>query len=188
MQLIGPFASPITTGSPGNGDITLRVVVITALIILASAAAVLAQPPEPAEKRLVEQVFLAKDNGAGQAGDPATLFSPTDIPIHCVVVLSNASQVTIKMQLVAVNVQGVKPDTPVVTTSYTTRDLQDRVFFTGKPSGTWVAGTYRADIYIDGNLVEKLEFRILPASLPAPSLNLQPKLPNKIKNTTAKKT
>ena len=165
----------------------LRVVVIIALVFLASTAAVLAQPPEPAENRLFEQVYLAKDNGAGRAGDPATLFSPTDIPIHCVVVLSNASQVTVRMELVAVNVKGVDPGKPVVSTSYTTKDLQDRVFFTGKPKGTWVAGTYRADIYIDGNLVEKLEFRILPASLPPPGLNLQPKLPSKTKNTTAKK-
>jgi hypothetical protein len=50
-----------------------------------------------------------------------------------------------------------------------------------------VAGTYRADIYIDGNLVEKLEFRISPASIRSPTLNLQPKLPSKTKNTTAKK-
>jgi hypothetical protein len=165
----------------------LQVVVTVAILFLASAAAVFAQPPEPAENRLFEQVYLAKDNGAGQAGDPATLFLPTDIPIHCVVVLSNASQVTVKMDLIAVNVPGVKAETKVISTSYMTRDLQDRVFFTGKPRGTWVAGTYRADIYIEGNLVEKLEFRILPAAIPAPSLNLQPKLPNKIKNTTAKK-
>ena len=166
----------------------LQVVVIIAFIVLASVLTVSAQPPEPAENRVFEQVYLDKDNGAGKAGDPATLFSPTDIPIHCVVVLSNASQVTVKMDLVAVNVQGVKPETKVVSTIYTTQDLQDHVFFTGKPRGTWVAGTYRADIYIDGTLVEKLEFRILPASIPSPSLNLQPKLPNKIKSTTAKKT
>ena len=165
----------------------MRVVVITALIFLVSILNVAAQPPEPAENRLFEQVYLAKDNGAGRAGEPTTLFSPTDIPIYCVVILSNASQVTVKMQLVAVNVQGVRPETPIVTTSYMTKDLQDRVFFTGKPRGTWVPGTYRADIYIDGNPVEKLEFRILPASLPAPSLNLQPKFPAKTKNATAKK-
>jgi len=91
------------------------------------------------------------------------------------------------MVLVAVNVPGVKPEKEVISSSYTTKDLQDRVFFTGKPRGTWVAGTYRADIYIDGNLVEKLEFRILPASIRSPTLNLQPKLPSKTKNTTAKK-
>ena len=166
----------------------MRVVVINALIFLASVVAVLAQPPEPAEKRLFEHVYLAKDNGAGQAGEPTTLFSPTDIPIHCVVVLSNASQVTVKMDLIAVSVPGVDKEKKVISSSYTTKDLQDHVYFTGKPRGTWVAGTYRADIYIDGNLVEKLEFRILPASLPAPSLNLQPKLPLKTKNATAKKT
>jgi len=165
----------------------LRVVITIAFIVFASALTVFAQPPEPAENRIFEQVYLAKDNGAGQAGNPATLFSPTDIPIHCVVVLSNASQVTVKMVLVAVNVPGVKPEKEVISSSYTTKDLQDRVFFTGKPRGTWVAGTYRADIYIDGNLVEKLEFRILPASIPSPTLNLQPKLPSKTKNTTAKK-
>ncbi len=52
----------------------LRVVVIIALVFLASTAAVLAQPPEPAENRLFEQVYLAKDNGAGQAGRPRDAF------------------------------------------------------------------------------------------------------------------
>lgn len=148
----------------------------------------MAQPPEPAENRLFEQVYLAKDDGLGNPGVEVSEFSPNDIPLHCVVVLSNVESATVKMELIAVGVARVKPGTPVVSASYTTSNYQDKVFFTGKPRGSWVAGEYRADIYINGNLVHKLPFRVLPASGTArPAPRSDPKQTSRQRSASARK-
>lgn len=167
----------------------MQVVVKLLLLILVSAAAVFAQPPEPAENRAFEQVYLAKDDGAGNPGEAANEFVSTDIPIHCVVVLSKTSPVTVKMNLIAVSVGGVKPEKEVISTSFKTDGEQDRVHFNGKPYKLWIPGTYRADIYIDGNLVGKFPFLIKGAAVaPKPAMNFQPKQPVKPRSTTAKRT
>lgn len=145
----------------------MQVVVKLLLIAAVFSGAAMSQPPEPLENRLLEQVYLAKDDGLGAPGEKRSEFVTTDIPIHCVVVLSNVESATVRMDLVAVGVAGVKPGTKVVSASYTTSDFQDQVYFTGKPRGLWVRGEYRADIFINGTLVDKRAFRVMPASAPA---------------------
>ena len=79
------------------------------------------------------------------------------------------------MNLVAVAVPGVKPETKVVSTSYTTRGNEDRVNFSGRPAGQWVAGRYRVDIFIAGAAVVSREFDVQkavqakPTTKPTPS-------------------
>ncbi len=154
-----------------------------------SVGVIMAQPPEPAENRVFEEVYLAKDDGSGNPGDEAAEFAPTDIPIHCVVVLAKASPATVRMDLIAVSVPGVRPGSkPIISTSYTTKDLQDRVFFAGRPEKLWIAGTYRADIFVDGNLVGKYPFVIRATSPPKPAIKSQQKQPVKLRSATAKKT
>ncbi len=129
------------------------------LISLFVAAGVYAQGdqvPAPA----VEEVYLAKDNGKGKAGDQVSEFSTSDIPIYCVVLLDTAAKVTVKMNFVAVNVSGVKTDTKVVTASYTTKDGQNRVNFSGRPDDKWTPGTYRVDIFLNGKIAKNVEFEI----------------------------
>lgn len=113
---------------------------------------------------IIEDAFLAKDDGNGKAGDAVTSFFTTDIPIYCVVQLSQRTVATVKMNFVAVSVPGVKPDTKVVTASYTTKPNQSRVNFTGTPFDKWNTGSYRVDIFVDGKLVKDLTFDIRPAS------------------------
>jgi hypothetical protein len=108
----------------------------------------------------INQVYLAKDDGSGHAGDPTTTFVPTDIPIYCVVQLESAIPTTVKMNLVAENVPGVKAETKVVSTSYTTKDGENRVNFNGRPAGKWTPGRYRAEIFVDGKLATNLSFEI----------------------------
>lgn len=115
--------------------------------------------PMPATP-LVEDVYLAKDNGEGKAGDQATEFRTTDIPIYCVILLDTTAKTTVKMNFVAVSVAGVKPDTKVVTASYTTKEGQNRVNFTGRPEGTWTPGKYRVDLFLDGKAATTVEFEI----------------------------
>jgi hypothetical protein len=72
------------------------------------------------------------------------------------------------MNLVAVAVPGVRADTKVVSTSYTTKDNQDRVNFTGRPAGQWVAGRYRVDIFVGGAAVVSREFAVQKAEQAKP--------------------
>ena len=109
------------------------------------------------------EIYLAKDDGTGKAGDEATSFVTTDVPIYCVVQLGSPLPTTVRMNLVAVAVPGVKADTKVVTTIYTTKDNEDRVNFTGRPAGQWVAGRYRVDIFVGGAAVMSREFAVQKA-------------------------
>lgn len=108
----------------------------------------------------IEGVFLAKDNGEGKAGEQVSEFRTTDVPIYCVVLLDANSKVTVKMNFVAVNVKGVKPETKVVTASYTTKEGQNRVNFSGRPDDKWTPGIYRVDLFLDGKPAKNLEFEI----------------------------
>jgi hypothetical protein len=134
------------------------------------------------------QIFVAKDDGQGLPGDPVEGFSTSDVPIHCVVKLDSSTAATVKMQFVAVDVKGVKPETRVITVSYKTDGVQDQVFFTGKPkSGPWVAGNYRVDIFVNNKLVGSKVFpigasTIKPAaqtSFVAPKPKPKPRKPGK---------
>ena len=129
-------------------------------MLLTLSVAVWAQASSAMPSVNVQDLYLAKDDGTGKAGDMATAFVTTDVPIYCVVQLDSSSPVTVKMNFVAAKVPGVKADTKVVTVSYTTKDGQNRVNFSGKPAGKWIAGNYRVDIFIDGKPARDLGFEI----------------------------
>lgn len=149
-----------------------------AMLFLGSLAAWAQEPPKAA-RAAVEDVYLARDDGGGRAGDVVSEFGTADIPIHCVVVLDASAKVTVKMNFVAVNVPGVKADSKVVSATYTTTETQNRVNFTGRPDGKWVPGRYRVDIFLDGKQEKQLEFNIRGAAvtLPAASKFIQPGRP-----------
>ncbi|MBK8809781.1 MAG: hypothetical protein IPN69_03500 [Acidobacteria bacterium] len=119
------------------------------------------------------EIYVAKDNGDGKAGDPVEAFSSSDVPIYCIVTLSSVKATTVKMNFIAVGVKGVKPETKAFSTSYTTNGKENQVNFTGKPGGdAWVAGTYRIDIYVDGQLAGSKAFPITGATaMPAAQTN-----------------
>lgn len=148
----------------------------------------LAQGDAPAPP-VVEEVYLARDNGEGKAGEQVSEFRTNDVPIYCVVLLDAASKVTVKMNFVAVNVAGVKPETKVVTASYTTKDGQNRVNFTGTPEGKWTPGRYRVDLFLDGKPAKNLEFEIKSTSGAVNSAvsGFQPTIPVKAKPKTVRK-
>lgn len=124
----------------------------------------------------VEEIYLAKDNGEGKAGEAATSFLTTDIPIFCVVQLSSMKPTLVKMNFIAAKVPGVKAETKVVSVSFKTNGKQNRVNFNGKPEGNWTAGTYRVDIFIDGKLAGSRELEIRKDATAAPAVkSFQPK-------------
>jgi len=144
-----------------------------------------AQAPQPQADVAVKDVYLAKDDGSGKAGEPVTSFVTTDVPIHCVVLLDSAKPANVKMNFVAVSVPGVKAETKVVSTSYTTKDGQDRVNFTGRPAKLWVTGKYRLDIFLDGKFVKDLQFDIQkPATATGNAELIGPKRSSKTKVPT----
>jgi hypothetical protein len=135
---------------------------IGAAILLCLSAAVLAaaQGNTPPPAPVIDDVYLARDNGNGKAGEQAAEFRTTDIPIYCVVVLESPAKVTVKMNFVAVKVTGVRPETKVVSATYTTSEKQNRVNFTGTPEGAWTPGRYRVDLFLDGQAARSVEFDI----------------------------
>jgi hypothetical protein len=124
----------------------------------------------------VEEIYLAKDNGEGKAGEAETSFLTTDIPIFCVVQLNSTKPVTVKMNFIAVKVAGVKAETKVVSVSFKTNGKHNRVNFTGSPEGAWIAGNYRVDIFVDGKLAGSKELEIQKSATANPAVkSFQPK-------------
>lgn len=158
-------------------------IILTLLCCLFFSFAAFAQTEEPQESATVESFWLARDNGSGKAGDETDVFHTNDIPIYCVVQLSSQAPATVKMNLVAVKVPGVKAETKVITVSYKTNGKQNRVNFTGKPDDVWTAGDYRIDLFIDGKPVGSKDFQIQKTAQqiesekqkPAPKTDTKPK-------------
>ncbi|MEO8650224.1 MAG: hypothetical protein ABI539_13745 [Acidobacteriota bacterium] len=128
------------------------------------------------------EIYLARDDGSGKAGEAESVFGINDVPIYCVVQLASDKPVTVKMNLVAVDVPGVKPETHVVSTTYTTKDNQDRVNFTGRPHGKWVAGKYRVDVFVEDQPAGSVGFSVqktlaLPKKLIPEGIVEQPNRP-----------
>jgi hypothetical protein len=134
--------------------------ILLTLILL--VVGISAQPPRPetVPASSVDDVYLARDDGEGKAGEVTSTFSPGDIPIHCIVVLSTADPAAVRMNFVAVKVNGVKPGSKIVSAAYGTSQGQDRVFFTGRPHGKWTAGSYRIDVFVNDKLEKSIDFEV----------------------------
>jgi hypothetical protein len=165
------------------GASTLKKIAIFFVVLLTFCFAASAQGPDAAQKSSVAEIYLAKDDGTGNAGEEAEGFVVTDVPIYCVVQLNSDQPVTVRMNLVAVRVSGVRAETRVVSSTYTTKDKQNRVNFTGKPYGQWVVGKYRADIYVNDALAGSKDFTIqkLPVPKDAVKPAVKPPVPARVR-------
>lgn len=143
--------------------------ILLTLILL--VVGIYAQPPSPetVPASSVDDVYLARDDGEGKAGEVTSTFGPADIPIHCIVVLTKADPAAVRMNFVAVKVNGVKPGSKIVSAAYATSQGQDRVFFTGKPHGKWTAGSYRIDVFVNDKLEKSIDFEVKGATVSAGS-------------------
>jgi hypothetical protein len=160
IQLKRAFAAQISSSRKICGGAPVKAILFLIFVLFSSNVFGQSEPNQIAAANVgVEKIYLAKDNG-GEAGEAAEVFSTTDIPIHCVVHLSLMNPAIIKMNFIAVNVQGVKPGTKVISVVYKTNGSQNEVNFTGKPEGVWIAGIYRIDIFVDGAAAGNKEFEI----------------------------
>ncbi len=109
---------------------------------------------------VIEEISLARDDGNGKAGEVTNKFITTDRPIYCIIQLNSEKSAIVKMNLVAVKANGLKPETKIITVNYTTKENQNHVTFTASPDVVWAAGTYRVDIFVDRKLTRSQTFEI----------------------------
>lgn len=148
------------------------------LLLFPVAAAAQLEPVSVAVSGAVADAFLAFANGDDGPGEESAEFKTTDNPIYCVVNLSGTDPQTVRMKLVAVRVAGLREGSQIVSTSYTTKDGENIVQFTGGPSKVWFVGKYRAEIFVDDKLEKTLEFDVKgPAAIPTSSFTEKPKQP-----------
>lgn len=116
--------------------------------------------PETAAAAGVAEISLARSDGNGKAGEAATNFITTDVPIYCLIRLASVKAATVKMNVVLVAAAGLKPERIVVAVVYKTDGKQTGVTFTASPERVWTAGAYRADIFLDGKAARSIDFEI----------------------------
>jgi len=136
---------------------------------------------------VIETVSLARDDGSGKAGETTDVFLTTDRPIHCFIQLSSIKPATVKLILVAVKAAGMPPETKSISVSYKTNGNQDQVNFNASPEGIWAAGSYRADIFINGKLAKSHGFEIEKSPKVAEQVKPSPPKSFVSRKNTAKK-
>jgi hypothetical protein len=108
----------------------------------------------------IKDMYLAKDNN-DKAGSKVGGFSVSDNPIHIVVTLNKPKDGTnVKMTLFAVDAQGIRKNSEVVSTDITMEKNQTVADFQASLKTDWPTGTYRFDIFIDGEKAGDKEFEI----------------------------
>lgn len=141
---------------------------ISSFCLLFSLAAFGQPPAVPKEKPLVgiESIVLMRDDGNGNADQETAIFGQTDVPIHCQIFLDSFIPSTVKMNLVATNVKGLKAESKIITVSYKTNGEQNIVNFKGSPNDVWIAGKYRIDVFVNEKLAGNKEFEIQKSETP----------------------
>jgi hypothetical protein len=88
-----------------------------------------------------------------------TVFAPGDT-FYCIVDVANAPEdTTLRVVWTAVNVEGEEPNTEMESTEATVGE--DEVFtFHLTNDSLWPAGQYKADVYLNDELDQTLEFQV----------------------------
>jgi hypothetical protein len=136
------------------------VLIILACLLFSNDASAQIVPETQNSEVGIEEITLSRDDGNGKIGEATDKFLTTDIPIHCSVHLNSTKAATIKLILVAVKAEGLKPGSKSVSISYTTNGKQNQVNFNASPDSVWAAGSYRADVFINGRLAKTQTFKI----------------------------
>ena len=115
---------------------------------------------EKPAKTGIEEIIISRDDGEGNRGEEADVFTTRDIPIHSRILLDSTKSVVVKMTLSAVDVKNLKTGRKIITISYKTNGEQDIVNFISSPEKTWLPGKYRFDFFINDELAADREIEI----------------------------
>lgn len=97
---------------------------------------------------------------ADEDGTQRTTTYTADQTFYAVVEVANAPEDTsLEVVWIAVNVEGEAPDTEIDRVSATTGDLNIWTFNLSN-TALWPSGQYRADIYLNGELDQSLDFSV----------------------------
>jgi hypothetical protein len=103
---------------------------------------------------------MAKDNGSGSPGDQASSFGPSDRTIHAVTKLKDAKSGTkMKFAWWAVDADGAK-NQKIRDVDYTTRSFENVVHSHLTLPNDWPKGSYKVEVYVNGNVDRTVEFTV----------------------------
>jgi hypothetical protein len=117
-------------------------------------------PNRPANADVyVNRIYMAKDND-GEPGDETSSYDPGDHTVHCIIELNKAKKGTrVRYAWMAADVEGEK-EKEIKTTDYTTNSFENKVHGHLQLQRDWPKGSYRVDVYINGNLDKTVEYTI----------------------------
>lgn len=125
-------------------------------LVLFSLAIIILIPACSFTTAKIENVVLTADP---EVGAPREAFSPNET-FYLVVALANAPKDTVlKTTWIAVEIEGVEPDFVIDEVEITTG--LPIVTFDLANEYSWPPGTYRVDLYLNGELQDSLDFRVL---------------------------
>jgi hypothetical protein len=103
----------------------------------------------------IAEAQMARDPEGNQ---PTNVFGPNDT-FYCVVKLANApDDTTVKSAWTAVQVEGAEPNTFIDETEITSGS--GTLHFELSNTNPWPVGTYKVDLYLNGELDRTLEFEV----------------------------
>ena len=107
----------------------------------------------------VTKIYMAKDAN-GKPGVETTSFVPGDRTIHCVISLNKAKKGTqVRFIWKAMDVAGTQDET-IKTIDYTTNSFENKVHGHLQLPYDWPKGTYRVEVYVNGNLDKTVDYTI----------------------------
>jgi hypothetical protein len=117
-------------------------------------------PNRPANAEVyVNRIYMARDNN-GKPGAETNSFDPSDRTVYCVIDLNKAKKgIDVRYVWKAVDVEGRK-DEEIKTIEYTTNSFEKQVQGHLQYSTDWPTGTYRVEVYINGNLDKTIDYTI----------------------------
>jgi len=117
-------------------------------------------PNRPANADVyVNRIYMAKDNN-GDAGEETDSYEPGDHTVHCIIELNKAKKGTqVRYVWMAADVEGEK-EKEIKTTDYTTNSFENKVHGHLQLPRDWPKGSYRVDVYINGNLDKTVNYTV----------------------------
>lgn len=115
---------------------------------------------QDAQEIFVTDAELARDDGAGRAGQRVTGFRSKDNPLHCVASLNKPrAGVRVRFVWVAVDAGGER-ERVLADAEYVTRAGESRADGVASLPREWPRGRYRVQVMLNGRVVKTLDFNV----------------------------